>query len=115
MNIVTKAKGEVNIIGIEGNISAGDEFSIAEKFEEIIYADEQKIPKFIIDMKKVPYINSAVLGIFLNLYKYATSKKGRIVFVNLTPEVENIMNITKLTSIFEMYSTVEEALESFQY
>ncbi|MCX7999970.1 MAG: STAS domain-containing protein, partial [Leptospiraceae bacterium] len=73
------------------------------------------VRKFIIDLKKVPFINSAGLGVFLNIFKHIDSLKGRMVFASLNSDIENLMEITKLTSIFEIYKNTEEALESFEY
>lgn len=66
-------------------------------------------------MKKVPFINSAGLGTFLNIYKHIDGLNGRLVFANLNSDIENLMEITKLSSVFEIYKTLEEAEDSFEY
>jgi len=113
MKVKILSKGEVQIVRIEGAIKSGDEYELAEKMEK--YIKPNVAPKFIIDMKKVPFINSAALGLFLKIYKHIDSLKGRIVFAGLNSDVENLMEITKLTSVFEIFKTVEEALESFDF
>ncbi|MBL8019304.1 MAG: STAS domain-containing protein [Spirochaetia bacterium] len=106
-------KGEVTIVKIEGAIKSGDEYELAERMEKYIKPDSA--PKFIVDMKKVPFINSAALGLFLNIFKHVDYLKGRMVFAGLNSDVENLMEITKLSSVFEIFKTVEEALESFDF
>ncbi|WCL50255.1 STAS domain-containing protein [Leptospira sp. GIMC2001] len=113
MKIKVTTKNDVHIIKIEGAIKAGNEFELGEKIEQ--YIKKGNVPKFIIDLKKVPFINSAGLGTFLNIYKHIDGLNGRIVFANLNSDIENLMEITKLASIFEIYKTLEEALESFEY
>lgn len=113
MKIKVTTKNDVHIIKIEGPIKAGNEFELGQKIEE--YISKGDVPKFIIDLKKVPFINSAGLGMFLNIYKHIDGLKGRMVFTNLNSDIENLMEITKLASIFEIYKTLEEALESFEY
>ncbi|MBP7284580.1 MAG: anti-sigma factor antagonist, partial [Leptospiraceae bacterium] len=39
----------------------------------------------------------------------------RMVFANLNSDIENLMEITKLASIFEIFKTADEALESFDF
>ena len=113
MKIKVVLKNDVHIIKIEGPIKAGNEFELGEKIEE--YIKKGKAPKFIIDLKKVPFINSAGLGIFLNIYKHVDGLEGRMVFANLNSDIENLMEITKLASIFEIFKTADEALESFDF
>ncbi|MCB1167510.1 MAG: STAS domain-containing protein [Leptospiraceae bacterium] len=113
MKVKVTTKGEVNIVKIEGAIKSGDEYNLAEKMEK--YIKPNAAPKFIIDMKKVPFINSAALGLFLNIYKHVDYLKGRMVFAGLNSDVENLMEITKLTSVFEIFKSVDEALESYDF
>lgn len=113
MKVKITSKGEVSIVKIEGAVKSGDEYDLAEKMEKHIKPDVA--PKFIIDMKKVPFINSAALGLFLNIFKHVDYMKGRMVFAGLNPDVENLMEITKLTAVFEIFKTVDEAIESFDF
>ena len=103
----------MNIIRIEGAVKAGDEFALVEKTENYIKPNEA--PKFIVDLKKVPFLNSAALGVFLNIYKHVEQLNGRIVFSGLNSEVEKLLEITHLSSVFEVFRNVGEALESFNF
>ncbi|MDH5654462.1 MAG: STAS domain-containing protein [Spirochaetia bacterium] len=113
MKVKITKKGEVNIVRVEGAIKSGDEYELAEKMEAYIIPGVA--PKFIIDLKKVPFINSAALGLFLNLHKHAYELKGRMVFASLNSDVENLMEITKLSGVFEIFKNVDEAMESFDF
>ncbi len=104
-------KGEVVVVSIEGAIKSGDEYQLAERMEN--YIKPNKVPKFIIDMKKVPFVNSQALGLFLHIFKHIDYLKGRIVFSGLNSDIENLMTLTQLSNVFEIYKTLEEALESF--
>lgn len=113
MKLKVTTKGEVHVVRIEGPIKSGNEYDLAEKMEN--YIKPNVAPKFIIDLKKVPFINSAALGVFLNIYKHVDYLKGRIVFAGLNADIENLMEITKLSSVFEIFKTVDEAMESFDF
>lgn len=113
MKLKIVSKGEVHVVKIEGPIKSGNEYELAERMEK--YISPTIAPKFIIDLKKVPYINSAALGVFLNIFKHVDYLKGRIVFASLNSDIENLMEITKLTSVFEIFKSVEEAMESFDF
>ncbi len=113
MKIKITTKNEVHVVRVDGAIKAGDEYGLAEKIEKYIKPD--MAPKFIIDLDKVPFLNSAALGTFLNIYKHVDSLNGRIVFTSLNPEVEKLMEITRLISVFEIFRSVGEAMESFNF
>ncbi|MFN3246718.1 MAG: STAS domain-containing protein [Leptonema sp. (in: bacteria)] len=112
MKLKFSTKGEVTIVTIEGAIKSGDEYQLAERMEQ--YIKPNTAPKFIIDMKKVPFINSQALGLFLHIFKHVDYLKGRLVFCNLNSDIEGLMNLTQLSNVFEIYKTLEEALESFE-
>lgn len=112
MKLKFLTKGDVVIVTIEGAIKSGDEYQLAEKMEN--YIKPNKVPKFIIDMKKVPFVNSQALGLFLHIYKHVDYLKGRMVFSGLNSDIESLMNLTQLSNIFEIYKTLDEALESFE-
>ena len=113
MKVKILTKNEVNIVRIEGAIKSGDEYNLADKIEK--YIEPGKAPKFIIDLSKVPFLNSAALGVFLNIYKRVESLNGRIVFSGLNSEIEKLMEITRLTSIFEVFRSTGEAMESYNF
>ena len=113
MNVKIVTKGDVHIVRVDGAIKAGDEYSLAEKIEK--YISPGQAPKFIVDLQKVPFLNSAALGVFLNIHKHVDSLNGRIVFTSLNAEVEKLMEITHLSSVFEVFRNEGEAFESFNF
>jgi anti-anti-sigma factor len=63
------------------------------------------VRRFIVDMEKVQWINSAGLGILVALYVAITSKGGEMVLLNASERVVNILRVTKLESIFQLSET----------
>ena len=112
MKLKSKKKGKIWIIEIEGAIKSGMEFDLAEKLEFCLR--EAEVPKFIIDLKQVPFINSSALGIFLNVFRESEKSNGRFSLCSISNEVDNLLDITKLNSVFEIFKNQEDALDSFQ-
>jgi len=111
MKIVVKTRKDYSIFNIDGPIRAGNEYELADTVEQMFQPPNS--PKFIIDLKKVPFINSATLGVFLNMHKRAESMNGRFALSSINREVENLLEITKLNSILEIHKNMDEAIESF--
>jgi len=111
MKIKSKKTKEVWLIEVEGSIKAGMEFDLADELETCLHQSET--PKIIVDMKKVPFINSAALGIFLNIFREVDKRNGRFGLCSITSDVDNLLEITKLGSILEVFKNPDDALDSF--
>ena len=112
MKIRVKDEKEIWVVEIEGPIKSGMEFDLADQLEKYLYADE--VPKIILDMTKVPFVNSAALGVFLNIFREVEKLYGRFALCSVSHDVDNLLEITKLSSIFEIFKNQEDALDSFK-
>jgi len=70
--------------------------------------------KFLIDLDKLIFLPSVVLGILVSFSKRISEAGGRLVFSCLTEQMKTVFRVTKLKSIFLTYETEEEALKSFK-
>ncbi|MDH4263347.1 MAG: anti-sigma factor antagonist [Spirochaetia bacterium] len=112
MKAKTRKKDDIWIIELDGAIKSGMEFDLADELETCLHQNE--VPKIIVNMKNVPFINSAALGIFLNIFKEIEKKNGRFALCSVSSDVDNLLEITKLGSILEVYKNVDDALDSIQ-
>lgn len=112
MKIKMKNKNKIWTAVIDGPIKSGMEFELADKLETVLH--EEGVPKLIVDMKSVPYINSAALGIFLNVYREIEKQNGRFALSSISTDVDNLLDITKLESVFEIFKTSDDAQDSFK-
>ncbi|MES0490661.1 MAG: STAS domain-containing protein [Leptospirales bacterium] len=110
METKTKKNGSVWVVEIDGPIKSGMEFDLADQLETCMHQSE--VPKIVVDMKSVPFINSAALGIFLNIFKEIEKRNGRFALASISPDVDNLLEITKLSSVLEVYKNPEDALDS---
>ena len=112
MKIKTKTKNNIWIVEIDGPIKSGMEFDLADELESILHQSE--VPKIVIEMKKVPFINSAALGIFLNIYREVEKRNGRFGMASISSDVDNLLEITKLGSVLEVFKNQDDALDSIK-
>ena len=68
---------------------------------------------FVIDLSAIKHINSTGLGVFITLLTKARKKGGEVVLVNPSEYIKNLLLITKLNSIFQIFKNDEEAILSF--
>ena len=62
----------------------------------------------------INYIDSGGLGTLVALYTTARNSGGSIKLANLTPRVGDLLQVTKLVTIFDVYDSEEKAIESYQ-
>ena len=68
----------------------------------------------LINMANVRYLSSAVLGKLISLHKALITRKGVLKLCNIAPPIYEVFEITRLTKVFDIYKTKEEALNAFR-
>jgi len=105
-------KDGVDVIEIKGKIMGGDDFS---KLDDKLYAlIGRGRKKAVIDLSGCDWINSTGLG---RLIHHSTSFKGvegELKLTNLTDKIDRIITITRLTEVFDIHDSVEDAIDSFK-
>ena len=111
MKFDIKIKNKVVIIILHGDMVGGpDATLLSEKFRELI--DEGK-NLILLDMKHVDYMNSSGLGILIAGVTTIRNSGGDLKLLNLVKKLHDLLRITKLHQIFDIYENEEKAIDSF--
>ena len=102
------------ILAIEcnGRIVFGEESSLLRDDVKKAIADGNK--RIVLNLGEVNYIDSGGLGTLVALHTTAHNAGGTIKLANLTKRVGDLMQVTKLLTVFEVYTSEYEALEAFR-
>lgn len=65
--------------------------------------------RLVLDLAKVPYLDSAALGVLVDAVRRARENGGGIYLVQVAPFVQRAFEITRLIKIFELHSGIAEA------
>jgi len=106
----TRSQGGVVIIDCSGRIIMGEETAFLRHQVKDLLNESRQI---VLNLAEVNYIDSSGLGTLVGLYTSARSVGGEIKLAALTSRVKDVLQITKLGSIFEFYDTAEEAASTF--
>lgn len=79
----------------------------------ISQAIEQDRRFFLIDMGNVSYISSSVLGLFITTMRELKVNNGAIKLLNPQPSVSNVLRMTRLDRVIEMFNDRSAAMKSF--
>ena len=113
MSIKTKTElnGTMAIIEIKGAL-VGDEDT--DKFRAAVTDFiEQGNKSLVINMQKVHYMNSSGIGALISAHTSYRKNGGEVKLAGLSNNVQNVLVVTKLIDIFEVYDDVDEAIDSF--
>ena len=102
----------VGVLVLEGRIVLGEESSsFREKVKSLVAAGKKKI---VLDLANVSYIDSAGLGVLVAAFHSAHSQGGTLKLANLGQNFNEVLQMTKLMTVFDTYSNEEAAIQSFQ-
>ncbi len=112
MTITEKTAGGLAILEFSGKIMGGPDAGLLnDKLHELI--DNNKV-KVVVDLSNVDWMNSSGLGILIQALTTMRNNQGDIKLANVTERIKSLLLITKLTRIFEIHDTVENAVASFK-
>jgi anti-sigma B factor antagonist len=103
--------GTIGVIEVKGSLIGGEETD--ELKGAIADFVEQGNKKLIIDLSKVTYLNSTAIGVLLKAHTEYSSKKGLVKLCGINQNIHNTFVISKLTMVFDVCETREEAIKAF--
>jgi anti-sigma B factor antagonist len=100
------------VIGCSGRIVFGEESSLLREEVKKAIADGNK--RIVLNLGEVNYIDSGGLGTLVSLHTSAYTSGTTIKLANLTKRVGDLLQVTKLLTVFEVHNSEYEALEAFR-
>ena len=103
--------GDVAVLDLNGRIRInGGSLALHRSIRCLV--DEGKT-KILLNLAGVTHIDSTGLGELISSYVTLTNKGGQIKLVHLTERLQDLMTITKLVTVFDVYDNEADALASF--
>jgi anti-sigma B factor antagonist len=103
--------GDVAIVDLNGKITLGENTGILRDELRSLLAQGNK--NIILNMAGVSYVDSAGLGELVGAYTTATNQGGSVKLLNLQGKMKDLMQITKLHTIFPSFDDEKAAVGSF--
>lgn len=98
------------------NFKGTDRFNanITEPVKESILGYYKKPEtKLILDLKEIKFIDSSGFSVLLSAMKAANNQNGQFKICNIASDVKELFQVLQLHTVFELYNTLEECIESF--
>jgi anti-sigma B factor antagonist len=111
MKITKREKSGVTILEVEGKVTIGKGDVVLR--EAVLQAIGEGPAKLLINLGDVTTIDSSGVGELVSAYTTVTNRGGKLKLVNMPPKVSDILQITQLITVFEVFETEDEAVKSF--
>ena len=99
------------VVDCAGRIIFGEETA---ELRDRVRALIQKGSRIVVNLAEVTYIDSGGLGTLVSLYITSRNTGGAVKLARLTQRVGDLLQITKLLTVFEVYDSEEAAVQSFR-
>jgi anti-sigma B factor antagonist len=111
LKVSVRQSGDVSIVDLAGRITLGDgSGQVRATIKELVSSGHKNI---LVNLKEVGYIDSAGLGELVGAYATVTNVQGNIKLLNPQAKVHDLLQITKLYTVFVAFDDEQEALRSF--
>jgi anti-sigma B factor antagonist len=111
LKLATQVKEGILVVDCTGRIVFGEESSLLRETVKKAITENNRI---VMNLGEVNYIDSGGLGTLVALHTTAQNAGGTIKLANLTKRVGDLLQVTKLLTVFDVYDSEAEAIESFR-
>jgi anti-sigma B factor antagonist len=108
MNVATRSNKGTTIVDVVGHIDLGSSPALRKTMLESLKGTE----RLAANLAGVKYIDSSGIASLLEVLKEARSSRKRFVLFALTVSVREVLQLTRLTGVFEIYGTEEEVVDA---
>ena len=111
VKLSTRQVGDVTVVDAVGRITLGDGASTFRDTTRELAASGHK--KLLLNLAEVSYIDSSGIGEMVSGFTTITNQGGQVKLLNLTKRVKDLLQITKLYTVFEVFEDEATAVRSF--
>lgn len=111
LRMSTRTLDGVMVVDCSGRIVFGEESAtLRDTIKKVL----TQSPRVVLNLAEVSYIDSGGLGTLVSLYTTARNAGGALKLARLTQRVSDLLQLTKLVSIFEVFENEQLAAQSFK-
>lgn len=112
LKITNREVDGVSVLALEGRIVLGEESNALRESVKSLLAKNKK--QIVLNMDNVTYIDSAGLGTLVAAHHSARSQDASLRLCNLGSKFQEVLQVTKLLTVFDVYDSEAAAVQSFK-
>ena len=111
INISERQAGDVTILDLEGKVTIGEgSVALRNAIRRLLGEGKNKI---LLNLGGVGYIDSSGIGELVSSFTAVNKEGGTLKLLNLTQKIQDLLAITKLLTVFDVYDAEGDALSSY--
>ena len=111
VKLTTRQIGDVSVVDVAGRITLGEGSSaLRDSLREMVGKGQKKI---LLNLGEVSYIDSSGIGELVSAFTTVTNGGGQLKLLNLTKRVKDLLQITKLYTVFDVHDSEVTAIRGF--
>jgi anti-sigma B factor antagonist len=112
MTVRERRVDDVTVIGVDGRITEEDGATLLCDTVQRLAREGQT--RLVLDLGAAPYIDSTAMGEIVRGYTTVTRRGGALKLLNVGGRVRDLLMVTRLASIFEIFDSERAAVASFR-
>jgi anti-sigma B factor antagonist len=108
----TRDVGDVTIIDLDGRITLGEGSNLLRDLVRERLAKGRR--KILLNMSTVNYVDSTGLGELVSAYRFIKGEGGELKLLGINKKVTDLLQITKLYTVFDIHNDEGQAIVSFR-
>jgi anti-sigma B factor antagonist len=111
INISERQAGDVTILDLDGKVTIGEgSVALRSAIRRLLGEGKNKI---LLNLGGVGYIDSSGIGELVSSFTAVNKEGGTLKLLNLTQKIQDLLAITKLLTVFDVFDSEADALSSF--
>ena len=111
VKLSTRQVGDVSVMDVAGRITLGEgSAALRDALREMVGKNQKKI---LLNLGEVSYIDSSGIGELVSGFTTVTNSGGTLKLLNLNKRVKDLLQITKLYTVFDVHEDEAAAIRSF--
>ena len=112
LNLTERQAGDITILDMDGKVTIGEgSVALRNTIRRLLGEGKKKI---VLNLSGVGYVDSSGIGEFVSSFTAVNKEDGSLKLLNLTQKIQDLLAITKLLTVFDVYDSETDALSSFQ-
>lgn len=107
MKTATRQRPGTTIVDVTGDIDMGTSPGLRKTLLDSL----KRTPRLVVNLREVRYVDSSGIASLVEVLKEARNTEKQLVLFGLNKTLQEVLQLTRLTKIFEIWETEEEALQ----
>ena len=112
LNVKTRKLDNAVVVDMSGRLTIGEPVLLLRETIRVLVNDGAR--NFILNLAEVSYIDSSGLGELVSLFTTVRNKQGDVKLLNLTAKAKDLLQMTKLLTVFDVYDDENKAIAALK-